>query len=98
MADADRSLAVATGQDELAHGSLGFWDAVAISVSVIAPGMAMLHNVPGVAIAGGGSTPPAFLLGGIGCLALAFVVCRLLGTELAIRTARQLEYDWRDVP
>src|ERR1700734_4293805 len=74
MADTDRSLAVATGQDELAHGSLRLWDAIAISVSVIAPGMAMLLNVTGVSGVAGGSTPLAFLLGGIGCLALAFVV------------------------
>ena len=74
MADTDRSLAVATGQDELAHGSLRIWDAIAISVSVIAPGMAMLLNVSGVAIVAGGSTPLAFLLGGIACMALAFVV------------------------
>src|SRR6202142_1587053 len=74
MADTDRTLAVATGQDELAHGSLRIWDAIAISVSVIAPGMAMLLNVSGVAIVAGGSTPLAFLLGGVGCLALAFVV------------------------
>ena len=62
----------ATG--ELAHGSLRLWDAIAISVSVIAPGMAMLLNVTGVAAVAGGSTPLAFLLGGVGCLALAFVV------------------------
>jgi amino acid transporter len=62
----------ATGQ--LAHGSLRLWDAIAISVSVIAPGMAMLLNVTGVAAVSGGSTPLAFLLGGIACLALAFVV------------------------
>ena len=59
MADTDRTLAVATGQDELAHGSLRIWDAIAISVSVIAPGMAMLLNVSGVAIVAGGSTPLA---------------------------------------
>ena len=34
----------------------------------------MLLNVSGVAIVAGGSTPLAFLLGGIACLALAFVV------------------------
>jgi amino acid transporter len=62
----------ATG--ELAHGTLRLWDAIAISVSVIAPGMAMLLNVTGVAAVAGGSTPLAFLLGGIACLALAFVV------------------------
>lgn len=58
----------------LAKGSLTIPDAIAISVSVIAPGMAMFLNVPGVAIVAGGSTPLAFLLGGIACLALAFVV------------------------
>jgi amino acid transporter len=74
MADLESSLRSATGQNELAHGSLRIWDAIAISVSVIAPGMAMLLNVSGVAIVAGGSTPLAFLLGGIACLALAFVV------------------------
>src|SRR5215471_2750930 len=59
---------------ELAHGSLRLWDAIAISVSVIAPGMALLLNVSGVSFVAGGSTPLAFLLGGIACLALAFVV------------------------
>ncbi len=58
----------------LAKGSLSIVDAVAISVSVLAPGMAMLLNVSGVAVAAGGSTPFAFLLGGAACLALAFVV------------------------
>jgi amino acid transporter len=74
MADTDRSLLASTGQDQLAHGSLRLWDAIAISVSVLAPGMAMLLNTSGVAIEAGGSTPLAILLGGIGCLALAFVV------------------------
>jgi amino acid transporter len=59
---------------QLAKGSLTLPDAIAISVSVIAPGMASFLNVPGVAATAGGSTPLAFLLGGIGCLALAFVV------------------------
>jgi amino acid transporter len=59
---------------ELAHGSLRLWDAIAISVSVIAPGMALLLNVSGVSFVAGGSTPLAFLLGGVACLALAFVV------------------------
>jgi amino acid transporter len=74
MADTDRSLLASTGQDQLAHGTLRLWDAIAISVSVLAPGMAMLLNTSGVAIEAGGSTPLALLLGGIGCLALAFVV------------------------
>jgi amino acid transporter len=57
-----------------AKGTLSTADAVAISISILAPGMAMLLNVPGVAAVAGGSTPLAFLLGGIACLALAFVV------------------------
>ncbi|MGH3499108.1 MAG: APC family permease [Nocardioidaceae bacterium] len=61
-------------EQQLAKGTLSTRDAVAISVSVIAPGMAMFLNVPGVAGTAGASTPLAFLLGGIGCLALAFVV------------------------
>ncbi|MBV9381714.1 MAG: APC family permease [Streptosporangiaceae bacterium] len=68
------ALAARVGENELAHGTLRVWDAIAISVSVLAPGMAMLLNTSGVAIAAGGSTPLAFLLGGIACLALAFVV------------------------
>src|ERR1700742_1421263 len=63
----------APGQ-RLAKGSLSTLDAVAISISILAPGMAMFLNVPGVAAVAGGSTPLAFLLGGIACLALAFVV------------------------
>jgi len=74
MAEVDRAVTAATGQNELAHGTLRVWDAIAISVSLIAPGMAMLLNVSGVALVAGGSTPLAFLLGGIACLALAFVV------------------------
>ena len=64
--------------DALARGTLRLPDAIAISVSVLAPGMAMLLNVSGVAATSGGSTPLAFLLGGIACLALAFVV---IGTK-----------------
>jgi amino acid transporter len=65
---------IVEGHDTLARGALNIWDAVAISVSVLAPGMAMLLNVPGVAIVAGGSTPLAFLLGGVGVMALAFVI------------------------
>src|SRR6202050_5421198 len=61
-------------EDALARGTLRLPDAIAISVSVLAPGMAMLLNVSGVAATSGGSTPLAFLLGGSACLALAFVV------------------------
>src|SRR6266516_3177829 len=74
MAKTSPDLIPGAGSGELAHGSLRLWDAIAISVSVIAPGMAMLLNVTGVAAVAGGSTPLAFLLGGIACLALAFVV------------------------
>ena len=61
-------------EQRLAKGALSTLDAIVISVSVLAPGMAMFLNVPGVAAVAGGSTPLAFLLGGIACLALAFVV------------------------
>jgi amino acid transporter len=74
MAKTSPDLIPGAESGELAHGSLRLWDAIAISVSVIAPGMAMLLNVTGVAAVAGGSTPLAFLLGGIACLALAFVV------------------------
>ncbi len=74
MADVDRAVVSAHGQHELAHGTLNVWDAITICVSLIAPGMAMLLNVPGVALISGGSTPLAFLLGGIACITLAFVV------------------------
>ena len=74
MAKTSPDLIPGAGSGELAHGSLRLRDAIAISVSVIAPGMAMLLNVTGVAAVAGGSTPLAFLLGGIACLALAFVV------------------------
>jgi amino acid transporter len=74
MAEIERELAAATGQDQLHHGSLRLPDAIAISISVLSPGMAMLLNTSAVAAVAGGSTPLAFLLGGIACLALAFVV------------------------
>src|ERR1700733_11373228 len=74
MAKTSPDLITGAGSGELARGSLRLWDAIAISVSVIAPGMAMLLNVSGVAAVAGGSTPLAFLLGGVGCRALAFVV------------------------
>ena len=68
------SVPAAEQNQHLAKGALRTRDAVAISVSVLAPGMAMLLNVPGVAAVAGGSTPLAFLLGGVACLSLAFVV------------------------
>lgn len=62
------------GTGQLATGSLRTIDAVAISISVLSPAMAMQLNTGGVAAVAGGSTPLSFLLGGIGCLALGFVV------------------------
>ena len=59
---------------QLAKGTLSTVDAVAISVAVLSPAMAMQLNTGGVAGVAGGSTPLAFLLGGIACLSLAFVV------------------------
>jgi amino acid transporter len=59
---------------ELAKGQLRTIDAIAISVSVLSPGMAMQLNTGGVAAVAGGSTPLSTLIGGIACLALAFVV------------------------
>lgn len=59
---------------ELRHGTLGTWDAVAMAVAVLSPAMAMAYNTTFVATAAGGSTPLAFLLGGLACLCLAFVV------------------------
>jgi len=58
----------------LAKGSLRTWDAIAISISVLSPGMAMQLNTGGLAAVSGGSTPLAVLIGGIACLTLAFVV------------------------
>lgn len=62
------------GTGQLARGSLRTVDAVAISISVLSPAMAMQLNTGGVAAVAGGSTPLSFLLGGIACLALGFVV------------------------
>ena len=63
-----------SGSGKLAKGTLSIWDAVAISVAVLSPAMAMQLNAGGVAGVAGGSTPLAFLLGGIACLSLAYVV------------------------
>jgi amino acid transporter len=59
---------------ELKAGTLTTWDAVAMAVAVLSPAMAMAYNTTFAASFAGTSTPFAFLLGGIGCLALAFVV------------------------
>src|SRR4051794_41789559 len=62
------------GGQGLARGSLRTVDAVAISISVLSPAMAMQLNTGGVAGTAGGSTPLAFLLGGLAFPAPAFPV------------------------
>ena len=72
---APASSGTSTSPDQaLARGSLRTIDAIAISISVLSPAMAMQLNTGGVAATAGGSTPLAFLLGGIACLTLGFVV------------------------
>ena len=71
MAKADLPIEV---RNELKTGSLSTADAVAMAVAVLSPAMAMAYNTSFAASFSGASTPFAFLLGGVGCLALAFVV------------------------
>src|SRR6266487_5265447 len=59
---------------ELKAGTLSTVDAVAMAIAVLSPAMAMAYNTTGAALFSGTSTPLAFLLGGIACLSLAFVV------------------------
>ncbi len=66
-------IAAAPGH-ELKRGVLSVWEAVGLAVAVLSPAMAMAYNTSFAASAAGGSTPLAFLLGGVACLALAFVV------------------------
>lgn len=61
-------------QHELKGGTLSTIDAVAMAVAVLSPAMAMAYNTTFAATFAGTSTPFAFLVGGIACLALAFVV------------------------
>lgn len=61
-------------QYELRAGTLSTVDAVAMAIAVLSPAMAMAYNTTGAAVISGTSTPLAFLLGGIACLSLAFVV------------------------
>lgn len=70
----DISVPPAQDQKGLAKGSLRMVDAIAISISVLSPGMAMQLNTGGVAAQAGGSTPLAMLIGGVAVLSLAFVV------------------------
>src|SRR5580704_11043476 len=58
----------------LDRGALSTIDAVALAVAVLSPAAAMAYNTTGAALFGGASTPLAFLLSGIGCLCLAFII------------------------
>src|ERR671930_2363570 len=60
--------------DQLKGGTLSTIDAVAMAIAVLSPAMAMAYNTTFAASFSGTSTPFAFLLGGVGCLALAVVV------------------------
>jgi amino acid transporter len=59
---------------QLKAGTLSTIDAIAMAVAVLSPAMAMAYNTSGSAAFSGTSTPLAFLLGGIACLSLAYVV------------------------
>lgn len=59
---------------KLARNALSTVDAVAMAVAVLSPAGAMAYNTTGAAIFGRSSTPLAFLLAGIACLSLAFVI------------------------
>ncbi|HVA89091.1 MAG TPA: hypothetical protein VNL71_04540, partial [Chloroflexota bacterium] len=76
MATSEATVGLGTeaGPGGLRQGSLRTIDAVAMAVAVLSPAMAMAYNTSGSAAFSGTSTPLAFLIGGIGCLALAFVV------------------------
>src|SRR5262245_24033632 len=58
----------------LDQGALSTIDAVAMAVAVLSPAAAMAYNTTGAALFGGTSTPLAFLVAGIACLCLAFVI------------------------
>jgi amino acid transporter len=72
--DAISAAGAQEGAGGLRQGSLRTIDAVAMAIAVLSPAMAMAYNTSGSAAFSGTSTPLAFLIGGIGCLALAFVV------------------------
>lgn len=59
---------------ELKRGNLTTVDAVAMAIAVLSPAMAMAYNTTFGASFAGTSNPLAFLLGGIACLTLAWVV------------------------
>jgi amino acid transporter len=61
-------------EQQLKKGVLTTWDALALSIAVIAPAMAASYNTSGSAAVSGGSTPLCFLIAGLSSLALAYVV------------------------
>src|SRR5205823_1346566 len=61
-------------EQQLKKGVLTTWDALALSIAVIAPAMAASYNTSFAAQASGGSTPLSFLIAGLSSLALAYVV------------------------
>ncbi len=73
MADMTAGKAVPEDQ-QLKKGVLSVWDALAISIAVIAPAMAASYNTSFAATVAGGSTPLSFLIAGLSSLALAYVV------------------------
>ncbi len=72
---ADMTVGKAVPEDQqLKKGVLTTWDALALSIAVIAPAMAAAYNTSFAASVSGGSTPLGFLIAGLSSLALAYVV------------------------
>ncbi len=74
MGDVIAGKAIPEESHELKKGVLTTWDALALSVAVIAPAMAAAYNTSFAATVSGGSTPLGFLIAGLSSLALAYVV------------------------
>jgi amino acid transporter len=77
MENATASRAVGTGQRAGLRRSLSVWQAVGISVALMAPSMAANINPQGTAGLVGRATPLAFLLAAIAVLLIAYVFVRL---------------------
>jgi len=72
---ADTTLGKVVPEDQqLKKGVLTTWDALALSIAVIAPAMAAAYNTSFAASVSGGSAPLGFLIAGLSSLALAYVV------------------------
>ena len=63
-------------EQQLKKGVLTTWDALALSIAVIAPAMAASYNTSFAATASGGSTPLSFLIAGLSSLAVAHAAIR----------------------